>query len=143
MPKKTTKPTRRSFVKTSAAVGAGFWAAGGVAPKRTYASRLNEIQYACIGIGGKGSSDSDDAKRTGKVVGVCDIDANTLEKGKSKFTEAKQFFDFREMLDQMGDKIDAVTVSTPDHTHAVAALYAMRMGKHCFCQKPLSHSDDG
>ena len=140
MPKKTTKPTRRSFVKTSAAVGAGFWAAGGVAPKRTYASRLDEIQYACIGIGGKGSSDSDDAKRTGKVVGVCDIDANTLEKGKAKFTEAKQFFDFREMLDQMGDKIDAVTVSTPDHTHAVAALYAMRMGKHCFCQKPLSHS---
>jgi predicted dehydrogenase len=134
------KIDRRSFVKTSAAVGAGFWAAGGIAPKRTYASRLQRIQFACIGIGGKGSSDSDDAKRTGDVVAVCDIDGTTLEKGALKFGDARQFHDFREMFDAMGDKIDAVTVSTPDHTHAVAAMQAMRLGKHCFCQKPLTHS---
>lgn len=110
------KPTRRRFVKTSAAIGAGFWAAGGVSPKRTYASTLDRVQFGCIGIGGKGSSDSADAKRTGDVVAVCDIDENTLEKGKSTFQGAEQFHDFREMLDKMGDKIDAVTVSTPDHT---------------------------
>ena len=140
MPINQAKPTRRSFVKTSAAMGAGFWVAGGVAPKRTYASKLDRVQFACIGIGGKGSSDSDDAKRTGQVVAVCDIDGTALEKGTSKFGGAEQFFDFREMFDSMGDKIDAVTVSTPDHTHAVAAIQAMRLGKHCFCQKPLTHS---
>src|SRR5690606_27754816 len=56
------------------------------------------------------------------------------------FTEAKQFVDFRVMLDELGDEIDAVTVSTPDHTHAVAAAAALRMGKHVFCQKPLTWS---
>ena len=134
------KPTRRTFVKTSAAIGTGFWVAGGVSPRRTYASSLNKVQFACIGIGGKGSSDSDDAQRTGQVVAVCDIDGTVLEKGALKFSGAQQFFDFREMLDAMGDRIDAVTISTPDHTHAVAAIHAMRLGKHCFCQKPLTHS---
>ncbi|MGI9518268.1 MAG: Gfo/Idh/MocA family protein [Pirellulaceae bacterium] len=133
----STNTTRRDFVKTTAAVGAGFWVAGGVAPRPTYASSLDRVQFACIGIGGKGSSDSADAARTGDVVAVCDIDETTLE---GSHPGAKQFFDYREMLDEMGDQIDAVTVSTPDHTHAVAALAAMRMGKHCFCQKPLTHS---
>lgn len=135
------KPTRRSFVKTTAAASAGFWAAGGVAPRRTYASKLDQVQFACIGVGGKGASDSADAGRTGQVTAICDIDEETLGKAKSTFPDAKQFTDYREMLDQMmGDEIDAVTVSTPDHNHAVAALAAMRMGKHCFCQKPLTHS---
>ncbi len=137
MPAKT---TRRNFVKSTAAIGAGFWVAGGVAPKRTYASKLDRVQFGCIGIGGKGSSDSADAARTGDVVAVCDIDEAILEKGQQSHPNAKQFVDYRDMLDQMGDQIDAVTVSTPDHTHAVAALEAMRMGKHCFCQKPLTHS---
>ena len=140
MAAKTLKPSRRTFVKTTAALGAGYWVAGGVAPKRTYASSLDKVQFACIGIGGKGSSDSADAERTGKVVAVCDIDELTLEKGAETFKTAKQFYDFREMLDSMVDKIDAVTVSIPDHNHAVAAMQAMRLGKHCFCQKPLTHS---
>ena len=59
----------------------------------------------------------------------------------SRFPKAKKFTDFRKMLDEMGKSIDAVTVSTPDHCHAVmAALMAMKMGKHCFCQKPLTHT---
>ena len=137
----SSKPSRRSFVKTTAAVAAGAWVAGGVAPQKTYASKLDKVQFACIGIGGKGSSDSADAKRTGQVVAVCDIDGSTLEKGAKTFPGAKQFFDFREMFDvMMNGEIDAVTVSTPDHTHAVAAIHAMRLGKHCFCQKPLTHS---
>ena len=133
---------RRHFLKSTAAAGAagvGFWAAGGVSAR---ASRMaiDEIQWACIGIGGKGSSDSADAKDNGQVVAVCDIDDQILEGAKEKFPGAKIFHDFREMLGQLGDSIDAVTVSTPDHTHAPAALMAMRMGKHCFCQKPLTHS---
>ena len=134
------KPNRRTFVKASAAAGAGFWAAGGVAPKRTYASSLDKVQFACIGIGGKGSSDSKAASDNGQVVAVCDIDGKVLEKGKEAYPDAAQYHDYREMLDAMGDKIDGVTISTPDHTHAVAGIHAMQMGKHCWCQKPLTHS---
>jgi len=141
--KMTKKTTRRTFVKSTAAVGIGFWAAGGVQAKPSR-SALEEIRFGCIGVGGKGSSDSADAnnqERNGsKVVAICDIDDATLGNAKDKFPGAKQFNDYRKMLEEMGDSIDAVTVSTPDHTHAVAAMMAMKMGKHCFCQKPLTHS---
>ena len=137
------KQTRRKFVKSTAALGLGLWAAGGVSAKPSR-SALEEISFGCIGIGGKGSSDSADANNTerhgSRVVAVCDIDDETLGKDKDKFPGAKHYNDYRKMLDEMGDSIDAVTVSTPDHTHAVAALQAMRMGKHCFCQKPMTHS---
>jgi len=134
------RTSRRTFVKTSALAGVGFWAAGGVS--RAQSNSPNEkIQFASVGIRGKGSSDSVDAGDRGEMVAVCDVDAKALENdGKQKFPNAAQFADFREMLDKMGDKIDAVTVSTPDHCHAVAAYKAMSMGKHCFCQKPLTHS---
>jgi predicted dehydrogenase len=128
---------RRQFIKTGAAVGAGFWVAGGVAPRESRAAN-EEIRFGCIGVGGKGNSDSTDAGRAGKVVAICDIDDNTLESAGQRFTDAKKYHDFREMLDEMGDSIDAVTVSTPDHTHAVATAMAMEMGKHCFTQKPLT-----
>ena len=141
------KPDRRTFVKTSAAstaaLGVGFWAGGGVAAKPSI-SALEEIRFGCIGIDGKGSSDSADANNTernqSKVIAICDIDEKAHSKFDKKFPGAKKYFDFRKMLYEMGKSIDAVTVSTPDHTHAVAALMAMDMGKHCFCQKPLTHS---
>lgn len=137
------KPTRRTFVKSTAALGVGFWAGGGVAAKPSI-SALEEIKFGCIGVGGKGSSDSADANNTernqSKVIAVCDIDEKILGKVDKKFPGAKKYFDFRKMLDEMGKSIDAVTISTPDHTHAVAAMMAMDMGKHCFCQKPLTHS---
>ena len=131
--------TRRTFVKSTAALGVGFWVAGGVSAKPSLSAN-EEIRFACIGIGGKGSSDSESAKNHGKVVAVCDIDEKTLGDSKDKFPGAAQYYDFRKMLEEKESEIDAVTVSTPDHTHAVAALMAMRMGKHCFCQKPLTHS---
>ena len=74
------------------------------------------------------------------MVAICDVDEGTLNAGKKRYPKAKTFTDFRKMLDEMGKSIDAVTVSTPDHTHAPASLMAMRMGKHCFCQKPLTHT---
>jgi predicted dehydrogenase len=132
--------SRRDFMKTSAAVGAGFWVAGGVKAQAATHSPNEGINFACIGIGGKGSSDSAAAKAHGNVVAVCDIDDRNLSKATDKFPGAKQYNDFRKMLEENADNIDAVTVSTPDHTHAVAALMAMRMGKHCFTQKPLTHS---
>ena len=133
------KPDRRTFMQASAAVGVGYWVAGGVAAAQSN-SPNEQIQFACIGIGGKGRSDSADAARSGKVVGICDVDGTTLERSGPRFKDAEKYYDFRRMMDEMGDKIDAVTVSTPDHNHAAAAVMAMKMGKHCFCQKPLTHS---
>jgi predicted dehydrogenase len=136
MPKQT---NRRSFIKTGAAVGAGFWAAGGIAPRESH-SAIEEIRFGCIGVGGKGSSDSTNAGRAGKVVAICDIDENNLAKKAQREADAKQYHDFRKMLDEMGDSIDAVTVSTPDHTHAVATAMALEMGKHAYTQKPLTRT---
>ena len=134
-----TRITRRSFVQKSSAVAAGYWVAGGVQAAESKSAN-EKVQFACIGIGGKGSSDSANAGKSGEVVGICDTDSKRLMGASKRFKGASTFADFREMLDTLGDKVDAVTVSTPDHTHAVAAAKAMSMGKHCFCQKPLTHT---
>lgn len=133
--------TRREFLQSTAAAAAvgGFWAAGGVSAQESKSAN-EQIQFGCIGVGGKGSSDSSDAGRNGAVVAICDIDDTKLDAKAKEFKDAQRFHDFREMLDKLGDKIDAVTVSTPDHTHAPAAAKALRMGKHTFCQKPMTHS---
>ena len=143
-------PSRREFLaaSTGSAVTIGSAVAGGywIAPESQAAdatppvSANEEIRFACIGIGGKGQSDSADAGRRGKVVAVADVDSNQLKRGEKAFEGAKQYLDFRKMLDEMGTSIDAVTISTPDHVHITAAAMAMHMGKHCFCQKPLTRS---
>jgi predicted dehydrogenase len=74
------------------------------------------------------------------MVAVCDIDDRRVAAAEKRFSGAKKYNDFRKMLDEMGKSIDAVTVSTPDHTHGPASIMAMKMGKHCFCQKPLTHT---
>jgi predicted dehydrogenase len=92
-------------------------------------------------VGGKGGSDTSHIAENGvSIVGLCDVDGKTLTKKGREFKDAKQFQDFREMLDQLGDKVDIVTVSTPDHNHATAAVRAMKMKKHIYCQKPLTWS---
>jgi predicted dehydrogenase len=133
--------TRRTFVQTSAAAtaAAGYWAAGGVQAKESNAA-IETVHFGCIGIGGKGSSDSGDAANNGAVVAICDVDKNRLNGAKNRFKDAQAFTDYRELVDKMGDKIDAVTVSTPDHNHAAAAALAMHAGKHAFVQKPLTHT---
>jgi predicted dehydrogenase len=128
---------RRSFIKTTAAIGAGYWVAGGIEPRKSIAAN-EQINFASIGVGGKGQSDSGDAGRHGNMVAICDIDEGTLNKAAAKWPNAKKFYDFRKMLEECEKEIDAVTVSTPDHCHAVASAMAMRMGKHCFTQKPLT-----
>ncbi len=130
---------RREFMKSTAALGMGAWALGGVTPKRSL-SAIEEIRFACVGVGGKGESDSSDAGKNGKVVALVDIDGTILDKKKQQFPDARTFSDYRKMFDEMEGDFDAVTVSTPDHTHAVVSLQAMRAGKHVYCQKPLTHS---
>ena len=131
---------RRHFLGQSAALGTALWV-GGQRPLRANTSALQSLSAACIGVGGKGSSDSSHIAEQGvSIVGICDVDSGTLTKKGREFTDAKSFTDYREMLDQLGDKVDIVTVSTPDHSHAAAAVRAMRMGKHIYCQKPLTWS---
>jgi len=130
---------RRDFIKTTAQVGVGYWVAGGVSARASN-SPNEQIHFASIGVGGKGDSDSRDAGNSGNLVAICDIDDNFLNKKGVAFPKARKFNDYRKMLEKMGKTIDAVTVTTPDHSHAPASVMAMRLGKHCFTQKPLTHS---
>ncbi len=130
---------RRRFLQTTAAAGLGYWVAGGVEAAAS-TSPNEQIQVGCIGVGGKGQSDVQNMSKLGQIYSLCDVDATTLEGQVHAYKTEHNFNDFREMLDKVGDKIDAVTVSIPDHNHAVAAAKAMKMGKHVYCQKPLTHS---
>ena len=130
---------RRRFLQTTAAAGLGYWVAGGVEAADSK-SPNEQIQVACIGVGGKGQSDVANMSKLGKIIALCDVDAAILAPQTKAYKTEHNFSDYREMLDKLGDRIDAVTVSIPDHNHAVAAAKAMKMGKHVYCQKPLTHS---
>jgi hypothetical protein len=127
---------RRQFLnRTTVAAGAAAFAFPYIGRVLGANERLN---IACIGVGGKGDSDSSDAAKCGgNIIAICDVDKNTLAKKGQQFAKAKQYQDYRKLLDEMGNEIDGVTVSTPDHNHGVASIRAMKMGKHCFTQKPL------
>src|SRR5262245_45324501 len=126
--------TRRQFLQAGAVAGAGFFVAGSSAQDRAKGrgrkerAKVERVKIACIGVGGKGSSDTDHAAEVGDVVAICDIDDNVLGSKAAKLPKARKFNDFRELLDKMGKEIDAVVVSTPDHTHAPAAAMAIRLG---------------
>jgi predicted dehydrogenase len=141
------KRTRRQFLQASAAAGAGFWVAGGleVQAKQGPNDRLN---IAFIGAGGQGGSNlsriaprgrRQRALATENVVALCDVDDRRAAGAFAAHPKAARYTDFRVMLEKQKD-IDAVVVSTPDHVHAAAAMMAMRMGKHCYTEKPLTHS---
>jgi len=130
---------RREFLKVTAAASAGFWDAGGV-PVKASNSANEVIRWACVGVGGKGSSDSNDAARHGDIVGICDIDDGNLSKASDKWPKALKFYDYRKMIEKLGDNVDAITVSTPDHNHAPAAALSLKAGNHTFTQKPLTHT---
>jgi len=130
---------RRQFLQGAALAGAGYWVAGGVSLAQESGAN-DRIRFACIGIGGKGSSDSGDAARHGDVVAICDTDKTRLKGAENRFPKAKSYTDYRELFKSMGNEFDAVTVSTPDHNHAAATMLALKSGKHAFTQKPLTHS---
>lgn len=126
---------RRRFLQATSLAGFGIFA-----PAARGDSPNERPRFACVGVGGKGSSDTDHVGELGEIVALCDIDSKRLAAKAEKFPRAKTYRDFRILLEELAPKIDAVVVSTPDHTHAAAALAAMRLGKHVYCQKPLAHS---
>ncbi len=134
------RSTRRDFLQSAALAGVGYWVAGGVRADDKPASANDTIRFACVGVAGKGQSDTAAAAKHGKIVALCDVDDDRLGKAAETYAGAKKYHDFRKMFDELGKSIDAVTVSTPDHCHAVVSAMAMRLGKHCFTQKPLTHS---
>jgi predicted dehydrogenase len=99
----------------------------------------SKLNIAGIGFGGQGGADVD-ACRSENIVALCDVDEAYAAKNFKKYPAAKPFRDFRRMLDKLDKEIDAVVIGTPDHTHAVIAMWAIKMGKHVYCEKPLAHS---
>ncbi|MBL9121233.1 MAG: Gfo/Idh/MocA family oxidoreductase [Phycisphaerae bacterium] len=143
---------RRDFLKSTLAItlaGGPFGAVAAAGARSALRSGPNgKLAIAKIACGGMGQSDLGQlASHAGvSIVGLCDIDRNTLDqvgkddKGNDPFKDVPKFQDWREMLAKLGDKIDAVCISTPDHSHAIASMKAMEMGKHVYTQKPLARS---
>jgi predicted dehydrogenase len=137
---KTSTLSRRSFLLS----GTALVAAGNILARTSSISRsrhkpLNEkLNIAAIGAGGKGASDIDGCSSE-NIVALCDTDWKNAAKTFQKYPNAKQYKDFRAMFDKEKG-IDAVTISTPDHTHAIAAMAAMERGIHVYVQKPLTHT---
>jgi len=99
----------------------------------------SKLNIAAIGAGGKGVSDTDCCDSE-NIYALCDVDADICAGQRQKYPQAKFYRDFRKLFDEAGRNIDAVTISTPDHCHAVVASAAMRLGKHVYCQKPLTQT---
>lgn len=132
--------SRRSFIATSAAATAGF----SVLPSNVIAglghrAPSDKLNIAGVGIGGRGGADIK-ALRSENIVALCDVDWDYASGNFAEFPDAKKYWDWRVMFDEMKDSIDAVVVGTPDHSHAIVSIHAMKMGKHVYCEKPLTHS---
>jgi predicted dehydrogenase len=132
--------TRRRALQMGTAGTLGYLFTGPAVSVRRAFGANDKLRVAGIGIGGKGQSDIEQAAKFMDVVALCDIDAERLGARSKTWPSAKTYFDYRKLLDEMGKEIDAVTVSTADHSHAPAAVLAMRAGKHVYCQKPLTHT---
>lgn len=130
--------SRRTFLKTSATLAA---AAALPAPLLAAAPPAAKLRTAHVGVGNMGLEDLRAVASHPDVVvtALCDVDDNYLTAASALFPEAKTFKDYRRMMAKMGGAVDAVVVSTPDHTHAPASLLAMENGKAVYCQKPLTH----
>lgn len=131
---------RRRFLQTTGAGVALFNILPGSVLPGAETSPNAKLNLAGIGIGSRGGAIIGEAAELGhNIVALCDVDENYAAKEFAKYPNAKRFVDYRKMLDQMGKDIDGVMIGTPDHTHTVIALEAMRRGKHVYCEKPLAH----
>lgn len=135
--------SRRSFVKSAAAFSAGAI----FLPTLKSCSLNSKLNIAFIGVGGRGARnlDSSDLKdendvSLNNIVALCDVSDERAAEAFEKYPDAKRFTDFRVMFDKMGKDIDAVVISTPDHTHFPATMAAMEMGIHVYVEKPLAHN---
>jgi predicted dehydrogenase len=133
--------SRRKFIQTASVAAAAFTIVPRFVLGKGYRAPSDTLYVAGIGVGGKGESDIANFAKSGKaqITYLCDVDDRRAANSVKAFPKAKYYKDYREMLDKEHKNIDAVSVSTPDHNHAVQALAAMQLGKHVYVQKPLTH----
>lgn len=134
--------SRRDFVKKSGLAAAGFM----IVPRHVlggpgFIAPSDKLLIAGIGVGGKGESDLTSFHQSGKaeIAFLCDVDDRRAAASRERFPKAKYYKDYRELFDKESKNFDAVSVSTPDHNHAVQTMPAMELGKHVYVQKPLTH----
>ncbi|MDB4918827.1 Gfo/Idh/MocA family oxidoreductase [Mucilaginibacter sp.] len=137
-----TNPSRRDFIKNSSIAAASFM----IVPRfvlggKGYTAPSDRLIIAGVGVGGKGESDLENFYKSGKaeIAFLCDVDDARAADSVKRFPKAKYYKDWRQLLDKEAKHIDAVSVSTPDHNHAIIAFSAMQLGKHVYVQKPLTH----
>jgi predicted dehydrogenase len=139
---------RRNFLKQSTLAAAGAWTLPRFAIGKPGAYANNKLNVACVGIGHMGNAAVQEGMGE-NLVALCDVDWRTDEsilgdrmpaKNAAENPQAQKFTDFRSMLDKVGNEIDVVLVSTPDHTHFPVAMASMELGKPVFVQKPLAHN---
>ena len=144
--------SRRTFLKSTSVAAAGIL----IIPNLFSCSANNKLNIAIIGVGGRGEDNweklfvdaKDGAGKDGpkrkilaeNVVALCDVDEVRAADGFKAFPKAKRYKDFRVMFDEMANQIDAVIISTPDHSHFAATMVAMQLGKHVYVEKPLAHN---
>ncbi|MGZ3945172.1 MAG: Gfo/Idh/MocA family protein [Mucilaginibacter sp.] len=139
---KKSNPSRGEFLKNTTIAAAGIM----IVPRfvlggKGYIAPSDRLVIASVGVGGKGGDDIAHFDRTGKaeIAFLCDVDDARAAASVKKFPKAKYYRDWREMFQKESKHFDAVSVSTPDHNHAIVAYHAMQMGKHVYVQKPLTH----
>jgi predicted dehydrogenase len=128
--------SRRHFVKSTVAASAGLL----ILPSLLSFSPNNKLNIAVIGVGNRGGNNLRATAVGNNIVALCDVDDRMMQKAAKSYPDAKQFKDFRVMFDKMANQIDAVVISTPDHTHFSATMVAMQLGKHVYVEKPLAHN---
>ena len=133
------KTSRRGFLKSAGGAVAAFT----IVPRHVLGQGQTppseKLNIACVGVGGRGAANLNGV-RGENIVALCDVDTRRAGKAFESFPRARKYRDYRRMLDEVDKDIDAVVVATPDHTHAVALMAAIKRGKHVYSEKPLAHS---
>ncbi|MFR0677449.1 Gfo/Idh/MocA family protein [Dysgonomonas mossii] len=134
--------SRRKFLSTGAKAAIGLTIIPSTVLGKNFGhiAPSDKLNIAAVGIGGMGHANIKAVEATENIVGLCDVDWKYAKGVFERFPNAKKYWDFRKMYDEMGKSIDAVIVATADHTHAIVSADAMTMGKHVYCQKPLTHT---
>ncbi|WP_106830383.1 Gfo/Idh/MocA family oxidoreductase [Parabacteroides pacaensis] len=134
--------SRRSFLQKGTAAAAALTIVPNVVLGKSHGhtAPTDKLNIAGVGIGGMGNANLKNMEKTDNIVALCDIDWKYAKPVFDRHPQAKKYWDYRKMLDEMGKSIDAVLVATADHTHAIITSDAMTMGKHVYTQKPLTHS---
>src|SRR5690554_1938319 len=141
MEKKESGLDRRSFITHAGLAAAGLTLMPSMLAANRRSSRsINEkLNIAGVGVGGRGFAVLK-AMESENIVALCDVDWKYAQGCFDYFPEAKKYWDWRKMFDEMGKDIDAVVIATADHTHAIIAAQAITMGKHVYVEKPLTHT---